>query len=394
MKHRINFERLVEICTAVMLGGFVATHTLFAQALSPGAIVQMDRGTFHQHLKALGYQTRGGIEKSKTDSDDEHFRSLPHFTASFTVAGITYPYTMVGYPPRSGRSTHIHSVIVPLRMKFVGFGPNHDVAVTFDPKDAVTSILNSPIYQDASFPNGVGQFNDMMQRATFWNKMDAERKWHVKFAPPKVMHTIDIEVTPKLGTLIESGSAIFGDFLFDLFDSLARTIIQVTGLDPDEVPIFVTQNCTAQSRGYHRAYSVRNEDGSETFQTAVYASWFDPTLVDPQFSDVSALNHETGELFNDPFINNTVPEWRNPPESDPRAGCAFNPLLEVGDPQHNPQTLLDFPAVAISVDGVTYHLQDLVMLPWFADEVPSSAENGWYDFPATTQITRPAVYCH
>ena len=76
------------------------------------------------------------------------------------------------------------------------------------------------------------------------------------------------------------------------------------------------------------------------------------------------------------------------------AGCAFNPLLEVGDPQHNNQTLRDFPVVAISVDGVTYHLQDLVMLPWFADEIPSSAENGWYDFPATTEITAPAVYCH
>ena len=33
------------------------------------------------------------------------------------------------------------------------------------------------------------------------------------------------------------------------------------------------------------------------------------------------------------------------------------------------------------------------MLPWFADEVPSSAENGWYDFPATTDIQTPAYYC-
>jgi hypothetical protein len=279
-------------------------------------------------------------------------------------------------------------------MKFVGFGSNKDVAVTFDPKEAVASIVNSPIYQDAYFPNGFGQFNDMMQRAIFWNKMDAEREWHVKFATPEIMHTIDIEVTPEFGILFQSGSAIFGDVLFDFLDSQARTIIQVAGLDPDKVPIFVTQNCTAQSRGYHRAFPVLNEDGSETFQTAIYTSWFDPALVDPQFADVSALNHETGELFNDPFINNVVPEWRNPPESDPAAGCAFNPLLEVGDPQHNRQTLFDFPAVAISVDGVTYHLQDLVMLPWFADEIPSSAENGWYDFPATTEITAPAVYCH
>jgi hypothetical protein len=394
MEHRVSFKRLVCVCITVVLGGFVATQTALAQAPSRGTIVEMDRESFHQHLKALGFRARGGIGKNKTDSNDEHFRSLPHFSSSFTVGGVTYPYTMLGYPPWSGRPAYIHSVVIPLRMKFDGFGPNHDVAVTFDPKDAVKNILNSPIYQDASFPNGVGQFNDMMQRATFWNKMDAEREWHVKFAPPKVMHTIDIEVGPEIGRLIQSGSAIFGDVLFDFFDSQARTIIQLTGVDPDEVPIFVTQNCTAESRGYHRAFSVQNEDGKETWQTAIYTSWFDEALVGPQFADISALNHELGELFNDPFINNVVPEWRNPPESDPAAGCAFNPLLEVGDPQHNPQTLFDFPAVAVSVDGVIYHLQDLVMLPWFADEVPSSAENGWYDFPATTEITAPAVYCH
>lgn len=393
MEYRVSFKMAAYVYFVFGLSSFLATQPVIAQAPSAGAIVEMDRESFQQHLKTLGFQRHGGIERNKTDSDDRHFRSLPHFSSSFTVAGVTYPYTMLGYPPWSGRTAQIHSVIVPIRLKFVGFGPNHDVAVTFDPKDAVSSILKSPIYQDASFPNGVGQFNDMMQRATFWNKMDPERKWHVRLAPPKVMRVIDVEVTPEFGTLYQAGSAIFGQVPFDFFDSLARTIIQLLGVDPDEVPVFVIQNCTPQGRGDHRAFPIQNEDGSETFQTAIYTSWFDPALIDPQFADVSTLNHEMGELFNDPFINNAVPEWRNPPESDPRAGCAYTPLLEVGDPQHNNQTLFDFPVVPIFLDGVTYHLQDLVMLPWFADQVPSSAENGWYDFPSTTEIKSPAVYC-
>jgi len=53
----------------------------------------------------------------------------------------------------------------------------------------------------------------------------------------------------------------------------------------------------------------------------------------------------------------------------------------------------DFPALVVPIDGVDYHFEGLVMLPWFTDEVPSSAENGWYDFPATTDIKAPAVYC-
>lgn len=399
MEHRISFKRLAYVCITLVLCGLVAmqtpfAQTQFAQAPSRGAIVQMDRFSLHQHLRRLGYRSRGGIGKAKTESNDDRFRSLPHFSSSFKVGGVTYPYTMLGHPPRSGQPSDIRSVIIPLRMRFVGFGPNQDVAVDFDPKDAVKNIVNSPIYQDASFPNGVGQFNDMMQRATFWNKMDAGREWHVRLSQPKVMHTIDIEVTPETGTLFQVGSATFGDVLIDFLDSQARTIIQLKGLDPDEVPIFVTQNCTAEALGYHTAFSVPNGDGSETLQTFIYTSWLDPALVDPIIADVSTLNHESGELFNDPFINNIVPDWRYPPESDPAAVCSGNPFLEVGDPQGNGPTFADFPTVVIPVDGVNYHLQDLVMLPWFADEVPSSAEHGWYDFPATTYIHAPAVYCH
>jgi len=384
---------LVFVCITALLDGFAATQTSFAQTPSKGAVVQMDRKSFHEHLKALGYKMRGGIAKAKTDSSDKRFRSLQHFSSSFRVRGVTYPYTMLGHPPRSGRQAEFRSVIVPLRMNFVGFGPNQDVSVTFDPSVAVANIVNSPIYQDASFANGIGQFNDMMQRATFWNKMDPARQWHVKFAQPKVMHNVDIEVTPETGTLFQQGSDFFGDVLIDFLDAEARTIIELTGLDPDEVPVFVTQDCTAQALGYHTAFSVPNKDGSETLQTFIYTSWLDPALVDPIIADISTINHESGELFNDPFINNVVPDWRYPPESDPRAVCSFNPFLEVGDPQGNGPTFDDFPTVVIPLNGFPYHLQDLLMLPWFADEVPSSAENGWYDFPATTDIHAPAVYC-
>lgn len=47
----------------------------------------------------------------------------------------------------------------------------------------------------------------------------------------------------------------------------------------------------------------------------------------------------------------------------------------------------------ITLNGYTYHLQDLVMLPWFAHQSPSSAQNGWYADPDPTQIMTPAVKC-
>jgi hypothetical protein len=395
-----SVKRVVRVAVLVGLGGLLLTQTPAAQspADSEGtnlrqAVVQMDREMFQQHLKAAGHRARGGVGRDKSDSTDERIRSLPHFSSSFTVNGVTYPYTMLGFPPASGRSVQLRSVIVPLRMRFAGFGANHDVSHDFDPTDAVVNIVHSPLYQDAVFPNGVGQFGDMMQRATFWNKMNPGRTWHVKMATPRIMRPVDIEVTPETGTLFQIGADLFGDVFIDFIDSQEQTILQLTNLDPDEVPIFVTQNVTAEALGYHTAITAFDDADGEILQTYIYTSWLDPRLVDPILADVSTINHELGEWLNDPFVNNIVPTWRYPPESDPRAVCSGNPFLEVGDPEGNGPTFTDFPTVRIMIDGVTYHLQDLVMLPWFAREIPSSAQNGWYDFPATTFIKAPAVYC-
>ena len=100
--------------------------------------------------------------------------------------------------------------------------------------------------------------------------------------------------------------------------------------------------------------------------------------------------HELAEWLNDPFVNNVVPLWEYPPLN---VTCGDNPFLEVGDPQGNGPQFDSFPTVPIALNGYTYHLQDLVMLPWFAHETPSSAQNGWYDYPDTRQITTPAVKC-
>ena len=375
---------------ACLFGGPAAV----AQTPPKGAVVHMSAQELHEHFKALGHRARGGISHDMTDSDDARYRALPHFSSSFTVGSATYPYTMVGHSPKSGRPARLRSVIIPLRMHFTNFGPNFDINVDFDPMPAVNNIVNSPLYKDARFPNGVGQFGDMMQRATFWNKMDEDRLWHVRMAEPIVTAPVDIEVTLQTGTLMkDSGGNYFGDVLIDFLDAEAKTIIQLIGIDTDEVPIFVTGNVTAQALGYHNAFPITNSDGTVTLQTMIYTSWLDQRLVSPLLADVSTANHEIAEWLNDPFVNNVVPDWFYPPSTDSRTVCSGNPFLEVGDPQGNGPTFDDFPTVVVPLHGYHYHLQQLVMLPWFADEKPSSAQNGWYTFPYPAGLTVPAVYC-
>jgi hypothetical protein len=286
----------------------------------------------------------------------------------------------------------MRSVIIPLRMKFVFFEKD----ATFDPGKAVTNIKRSPLYQEASFQNGIGQFGDQLQRATFWNKMDPQRRWHVLMDRPRITRTIDVQVEPDIGELLQLGSdpnAIIGNVRFGAMDSTIHTILQLVDVQPDELPIFVTYNVFADALGYHDAFPVGKDDGSETLQTLIYTSWLEQDLVGDLLADVSTFNHELGEWLNDPFVNNIVPLWKYPPESDPRTECAFNPFLEVGDPQGNGPTFDDFPTVPIRLNGFTYHLQDLVMLPWFAGEKHSSAQEGWFDFPDTQQIKEPFVPC-
>lgn len=383
----------------ILIGGLFLFSTLTVAAPADKRPVKAvetlpDRGALINHFRALGHKIHGGVDTATAARAEGEGRTFPTFSSSFSVGGATYPFTMIGYPPRSGRSASIRTVIIPLRMNFSFFGANQDVSHSFDPAPAVANIIGSPLYQRARFPNGTGQFVDQMQRAAFWNQMDPNHNWHVVMDQPEVARVIDIEVTPETGALsADSSGNLFGDVLIDFLDSQAQTILQLLQVDSDTLPIFVTDNVTAEALGYHTAYTVPNGDEGTRIQTFIYTSWLDPALVPPIFADVSTFNHELAEWANDPFTNNAVPQWNYPPPSDPQASCAFNPFLEVGDPQGNGPTFEDFPAIEVPVGRVTYHLQQLVLWQWFADQVPSSAFGGWYTFPAPASLTVPAVYC-
>ncbi len=386
-------QRAFPLLTALLLP-LVAAAATDTRGQTTQAVQQFaSRAELSRHLRALGYKVRGGVDKAETDRDEKRGASFPHFSSSFSVNGATYPFTMVGHPPATGRSSQFRSVIIPLRMNFVGFGPNQDVNHSFDPAPAVKNIVGSPLYEEAQYPNGFGQFGDQMQRAAFWNQMGDDHSWHVRMAGPVVTRTIDIEVTPQTGTaLAQLGTYWTGDVLIDFMDSQIRTILQFIDIGPDELPVFVTGDVTAQALGYHSAFAIPGQGVTTALQTYAYTSWLDPTQVDPLFADVSTFNHELLEWMNDPFVNNVVPTWSYPPASDAQSGCSGNNMLEVGDPQGNGPTFPDFPTVLVTIAGVTYHLQQLVLWQWFTD-LPSSAFGGWYTFPDPSSLKAPAVYC-
>jgi len=364
--------------------------------------VLKDSSAVITHFRSLGFKTHGGVEKGAAERIASEGRTFPTFSSSFTVGGITYPFTMIGRPPASGQRVFIKSVIIPLRMNFVGFGANQDQGHSFDPTPAVNNIVASPLYVPTSWPGGFfGQFVDSMQRAAFWNLMDRDHEWHVQMDRPRVLAPIDIEVTPETaptpqtgGLMQDANGNFFGDVLFDFMDAQIQTILQLLDLSDDTLPIFVTDGVTNQALGYHNAAQITDSDGTAHLQTYIFTSWLDPAEVAPIIADVSTFNHELAEWTNDPFVNNAVPTWMYPTiPSDPIAVCGNNPFLEVGDPQGNGPNFADFPQANVPLRGVTYHLQQLVLWQWFADMTPSNAFGGWFTFPIPQDLTVPAVYC-
>lgn len=348
--------------------------------------------------------------------------SVQNFSRSFTVNGVTFPYTMVGNDPSLGHITTIPTKIVAVSLRLL----NAD-GTLFDTVDAtrfVVPTLNSPNFQrfkyehDATsgIPAESTQFSDAVQRAEFASSMDPN--WHTELAP-QVVDSITITV-PKFvnvrfrGQVVQainyvSGIAADGNrfvLMFNLFFNQQLGIIMNNEIDAGNVttdafnlPLFPNtflfsfnpnnpkQRGSCCVLGFHTYFT----DGAvpEHRWITDYASYISPGVFGGGFNDVTAISHEIAETFNDPFVNNVTPRWQFPGEP---GVCQGN--LETGDPV---EVLANatFP-VTLKVAGVptTYHPQTEALLQWFAQTVPSDALHGAYSYPDLTALTAPATLCH
>ena len=135
--------------------------------------------------------------------------------------------------------------------------------------------------------------------------------------------------------------------------------------------VFETSGGSCCILGYHGSTA-----GNQTYTIAAYN---DPGVFSVPIQDIHALSHEVGEWMDDPFGNNIVPTWGNVGQV---SGCQNN--LEDGDP-------VTGTAFAATLNGFTYHPEDLVFFSWFARQRPSIAVNGQYTF--LSSFTAPSAKC-
>jgi hypothetical protein len=347
-------------------------------------------GFFDQfrHQRSLKFnhfsaETKGLVQSGAQDSDSR----LPTFRTwrgSFNYLGTNFPFIMAGRNPRLGDETRLDTAIIFLNFTFDEFvdSQGNNIVITSD--SIVPDVLGSPNLVASAYTDGVGQFSDAVQRASFFNI--AEQDWHTTLEQPRTLTPVTIEVPIGLSQVFESNGKFIAFISFDFLFSQIQTILQLEEERTDELVLLVSRNVSADvALGFHDAFDVQ-VGGRKGIQTYLWTSWFDPDTVDPIFADATTITHEVSEWVADPFVNNIVPTYVIPDSGTPPFCSNF---LEVGDPiEFLPNQM--FPVI---VNGHVFHTQVETLLPWFSREVPSSAFQHAYSYPDTSVLLSPSSPC-
>ena len=318
--------------------------------------------------------------------------TVPEYTASVKVGTRTFSYTIVGKNPAikvSNPATTVNAEIVPLIMKFSdGRSWNPTKADSCDPgASALARTQKSPVvvsqsWKFGSTSVGTGQYVDAFQRAEFWKfakPTGINPGFHVKLAVktlPAVTISVPNAQAAEFGP-IGCGNGLLGAANINWLDShLQNTVIPSLaskGVGPTTFPVFLlhnfveyvgtTANCCVL--GYHNIFNT--PAGAQTYGLAMY----DNSHQFTGSADISVLAHEVGEWQNDPNTANPTPSWGHIGQV---TGCQAN--LEVGDP-------LSGKTIADTLNGFTYHPQELAFFSWFYHQSPSLGVNGWYSNKGT-----------
>src|SRR5579862_2143629 len=300
---------------------------------------------------------------------------LTTWNGTFTFKSKTYKYNMVGTAPSTGTSTTVPTFIIPIALQY----KTSSGTTTFSPltklsngRTAVTNTEASPIFQNMDWvtPDGTDlgktQYEDAFQRGNFWGTVSSQPGYHVLLGKPTIVPQIVLTVPVADGSVGNEFGVTVGLADINWFDGKLQSILTkyASKITPNTLPIFITydvyltEGVVCCIGGYHSSYG-----SSAAPQAYSMFTYIGTPGVFAQ--DVSALSHEAGEWLDDPLVVNT---GGNPVE------CG---VLEVGDPEESFANYGDF---AYTLNGFTYHLQDLVYLEYFGAPTSTSVDGGALSF--------------
>jgi len=339
------------------------------------ALVCIGLGAVAQDAARPMFKTLPPHNYSPSAKPSQPGAQLPQWTFNWNSSydNQNYSTVIVGTDPsKTNSATTVTVGIIPIKMVY-GSGNGN---MAFDPGapyfgnySTTQMIALSPIFRgEFDFDQGgtdLGktQYIDAYQRGNFWGAVKSHKKYHILFATmtgPEQIFVVPAgegTVIPNPWSGIPTGTADI-----NWFDAQLQTLIgKFQQIQPNVLPLFITYNVYLTAGGgcciggYHSANA-----GPPGGQTYSYSTSISQASVPVFAQDTGALSHEIGEWLMDPFTTNASP-------------CPGNGVLEVGDPLETGPNFGDYP---YTIDGFTFHLQDLAFITWFGAP-PATSLDVW-----------------
>ncbi|HET9177446.1 MAG TPA: glycosyl hydrolase family 18 protein [Terriglobia bacterium] len=325
--------------------------------------------------------------------------AVPTFIRSFAAAGHEYHYTVVGKDPAQGGTLTIPTVVVPVSLVFDAPAGKAGKKVEISAADDVQKVAQSPIFQKYAFATGDTQYGDAVQRAQFYNEASA-KDWHTMLGQPRVTSSLRITIPPANGYLLTSKKTgnllaiVDLDFVQkELFNDLAKMQAR-----PDELVIALTKNtefyelndatvcCTWGAHG------AQSDASSKALQPFVLSTYLDPGVV-PDYDDIQPLTQQLAAWMNDPLHGqqeNTFPAWQKPVAKGGCGGQGIGTHYRFALPTDG---VSESNATVVKTEAGEYHLENVALLPWYAQNAHPDSYQGAYSFPDTGVLKAAAEPC-
>ena len=289
--------------------------------------------------------------------------ALPTWQFTYTYAGKNYSDQFVGTAPTGGRSTTVKTYIIPifLDLKSAGTVNANPDATLSNGRTVIQNTVDSPIfdatttYTQGTVNVGTTQYEDAVQRASLWGTVSTNTGYHVLLGAPKVEKLRTIKVPAADGSVATDFGVKVLNVDINWLDPKLQALLTTLKIPANSLPIFVTTQSYLTSSGECCIGGYHNYNGTQAYSMFTYIQ-----TAGAFSQDVSALSHE-------------VAEWINDPETDNNSPCG---IYEVGDPLEGTTAYGTHP---YTVNSFTYHLQDIVMPPYFGAPKTTSV-NSWYTF--------------
>jgi len=315
-------------------------------------------------------------------------------------------YTLLGRDPARGGATTIPTVLVPVTLSFDA-RKTAGKPFLMDAAQDVPRVLRSPVFSKFAFPSGgATQYADALLRTTF----PMAGGWHTLLGKPEVK-PVKITVPAGYGYILTSKKT-GGSFAVVDVEFLQKELFKQLPEQEGKLVIALTHNTTYYTEGDATlccSWGTHGVDAA-TGNSFVLGSYLHAAPVVVEDGDVQPLTQQLAEFINDPLHDpllhgrnvkppaNTFPGWMRPASMRPgdQGGCGGTGvasayfLLEPTDT--NPKN--NFPAskaFTARVEGATYHLQNVALLPWYTGA--SEGLGATYSFPDALALTDPARPC-